>query len=87
MAHYTLWLVCPAILGVPIQIYILSIYNFSSPIQIAFAVFIIIWAVIMLEFWKRKEKMTAIELGMTGFENEEVTRPGLIYLLTKYCRF
>jgi hypothetical protein len=35
----------------------------------------------MLEFWKRKEKMTAIEWGMTGFEDEEVNRPGDSYIL------
>ena len=80
MSHYSLWLTGPAILGVPLQIYVVAINNFSSRFQIAFAVFIVIWAVIMLEFWKRKEKMTSIEWGMTGFEDEEVNRPGLIYL-------
>ena len=44
--------------------------------QIAFAVFIVIWAVVMLEFWKRKEKLTVLEWGMIGFEDEEVDRPG-----------
>eukprot|EP00604_Paraphysomonas_vestita_P001703 CAMPEP_0174817746 /NCGR_PEP_ID=MMETSP1107-20130205/254_1 /TAXON_ID=36770 /ORGANISM="Paraphysomonas vestita, Strain GFlagA" /LENGTH=652 /DNA_ID=CAMNT_0016028733 /DNA_START=1071 /DNA_END=3029 /DNA_ORIENTATION=+ len=75
MAHYNLWLTGPALIGIPLQIYIVAINNFSSPVQIAFAVFIVIWAVIMLEFWKRKEKMTAIEWGMIGFEDEEVNRP------------
>jgi hypothetical protein len=76
MGHYNLWLAAPAFIGIPLQIYIVAINNFSSPVQIAFAVFIVIWAVIMLEFWKRKEKMTAIEWGLTGFEDEEVDRPG-----------
>jgi hypothetical protein len=76
MGHYNLWLSAPAFIGIPLQIYIVAINNFSSPVQIAFAVFIVIWAVIMLEFWKRKEKMTAIEWGMVGFEDEEVDRPG-----------
>jgi hypothetical protein len=30
----------------------------------------------MLEFWKRKEKMVAMEWGMLGFEDAEITRPG-----------
>ena len=80
MGHYNLWLAAPAILGIPLQIYIVAVNNFSSPVQIAFAVFIVIWAVIMLEFWKRKEKMTAIEWGLTGFEDEEVDRPGKLSL-------
>ena len=37
----------------------------------------------MLEFWKRKEKLTALEWGMIGFEDEEVNRPGM-YLYTLY---
>lgn len=77
MGHFNLWLAAPAAIGIPLQIYIVAVNNFSSPVQIAFAVFIVIWAVIMLEFWKRKEKMTAIEWGMIGFEDEEVNRPGL----------
>jgi hypothetical protein len=30
----------------------------------------------MLEFWKRKEKLTAMKWGMIDFEKNEVTRPG-----------
>jgi hypothetical protein len=45
-------------------------------VQIAFAIFIVIWAVVMLEFWKRKEKLTVLEWGMIGYEDEEQNRPG-----------
>jgi len=75
MGHFNLWLTVPAAIGIPLQIYILAINDFSNPTQIAFAVFIVIWAIIMLEFWKRKEKLTALEWGMIGFEDEEVNRP------------
>jgi hypothetical protein len=44
--------------------------------QIAFAAFLVIWAVFMLEFWKRKEKMTALHWGVMDYEQEELDRPG-----------
>lgn len=34
-----------------------------------------LWSSLFLEFWKRKEKYTALQWGMIGFEEEEQTRP------------
>ena len=48
-------------------------------LQIGFSVFIVIWAIVMLEYWKRKEKLTALYWGMIGFEKNEVTRPGIFF--------
>ena len=76
MGHYTKWLLVPALIGIPLQIYIVAVNDFSNPSQIGFAIFIVIWAVVMLEFWKRKEKLTSLEWGMTDYEEEEVARPG-----------
>lgn len=45
-------------------------------VQIGFSIFIVLWAICMLEFWKRKEKLTALSWGMIDFEKTEVTRPG-----------
>jgi hypothetical protein len=42
----------------------------------AFSFFIALWAVCMLEFWKRKEKTTAMEWGTINYETSELDRPG-----------
>ena len=46
--------------------------------QIGFSMFIVLWAILMLEYWKRKEKLTALYWGMIDFEKSEVTRPGML---------
>jgi hypothetical protein len=76
MGHFNQWLAIPGLIGIPLQIYILAVNDFSTPPQIAYAVFIVLWAIFMLEFWKRKEKLIAVEWGMTGFEDDEQDRPG-----------
>ena len=40
-----------------------------------FSAFMSIWAIVMLEYWKRKEAAAAMVWGMTSFEEEETTRP------------
>jgi hypothetical protein len=47
-----------------------------------------VWAILMLQAWKRREKYVALEWGMAGFGVDELNRPGtinpvvgLIYLL------
>jgi anoctamin-10/anoctamin-7 len=74
-SHMTKWLVVPALIGLPIQIFILVVNDFSHPVLPFFSVFIVLWAIVMLEFWKRKEKLTAMHWGMVGFEGKEVNRP------------
>lgn len=75
MSHYTFWLIAPAAIAIPLQIYLLAIDDYSNPVQIAYAIFLALWAVVMLEFWKRQEKLTALKWGMIGFEDSEITRP------------
>jgi len=75
MSHYTYWLIIPAVVAVPLQIYLLAVDDFSNPAQIAYSIFLVLWAIIMLEFWKRREKFTALQWGMIGFEDSEITRP------------
>lgn len=74
-SHITKWLVVPALIGLPIQIYILAVNDLSHPVLPFFSVFIVLWAIVMLEYWKRKEKVTAMQWGMIGFESKEVNRP------------
>jgi hypothetical protein len=57
------------------QIYIIAVDNYTTNAQIGFSIFIVLWAIMMLEFWKRKEKLTALSWGMIDFEKSEVSRP------------
>lgn len=75
IGHYSRWLVVPTVIGIPIQIYVLAVNDFSSPVLPFFSVFIVLWAIVMLEYWKRKEKMQAMMWGTVGFEMKEVDRP------------
>lgn len=75
MGHYTKMLLFPALIGIPLQAYIFYVWDFSSPVLPVFSFIISMWAVIMLEFWKRKEKRQAYEWGMTDFEANERDRP------------
>lgn len=40
-----------------------------------FAVFVSFWALLMLEKWKRKQAVLALEWGTSSFEDEELDRP------------
>jgi hypothetical protein len=75
LGHYTTWLIIPALLGLMCQLVVIGTGDFSHPILPFFALLIAIWAVLMLEFWKREEKFTALRWGMLGFEDTEIDRP------------
>jgi hypothetical protein len=75
LGHYTGWLMLPAVIGLICQLVVAGTGDFSHPILPFFALFIALWAVFMLEYWKRAEKYTALEWGMIGFEDNEVDRP------------
>lgn len=65
----------PAILGLIVQLVVAGTGDFSHPILPFFSLFIAGWAVFMLEFWKRKQSLTAFRWGMEGFEAEQLDRP------------
>jgi hypothetical protein len=73
--HYTTWLIAPAVIGVPFQIAVFATGDYSAPFLPFFSVFIALWAVFMLEFWKRKEKTLAMKWGTLDFESNETDRP------------
>lgn len=75
LGHYTNWLLLPALIGLAFQIIVFATGNFSHPAIPFFSFFIALWAVLMLEFWKRKEQYTALWWGMTTFEETETERP------------
>lgn len=91
VGHYCTWLIIPVIIGIPLQFSVWAVIverktngqddvtndnspysNYFTPV---FSFFIALWAVFMLEFWKRKEKSVAIEWGTVGCEDEEPDRP------------
>ena len=80
MGHYTRWLIWPAVIGLGMQIGNYWYYPtlrgaFNSKAMPFFSAFIVLWAIVMLEYWKRKENKTALEWGTTGFEDNEVDSP------------
>jgi hypothetical protein len=84
LGHYSLWLLFPALLSIPIQLYLLIIQDFHSPAQVVFATLLLLWSSLMLQYWKRQQSLTALEWGMIDFGLEEVNRPGLPFLLPLY---
>jgi len=75
LGHYTTWLMFPAFLGLICQLVVVGTGDFSHPILPFFSLVVAIWAVFMLEYWKREERFTALEWGMIGFEDTEHDRP------------
>lgn len=82
MGHYNRWLCIPAFVGVPIQLGVLlysrsSIYTgfTSAPFLPAYSLAVTLWAVFLLEFWKRREHRVAMEWGMSGLEEQDVVQP------------
>lgn len=75
IAHYASWLAAPAVVGIVCQLVVITTMNFSHPILFAFCLFMAMWSICMLEYWKREEKYTSLTWGMVSFEDEEVDRP------------
>lgn len=75
LGHYTSWLGPLSILGVIMSIDQLLEWNLDATLAPYFSVFVSFWAVLMLEFWKRKEARLAMRWGMSEFEAIENDRP------------
>jgi hypothetical protein len=79
LSHYTSWLLVAAIVGFFCWINVAT--NGNNPnavIMPYFATFMAFWATLFLEFWKRKEATHAMKWGMTGYEEEEQSRPQFV---------
>jgi hypothetical protein len=83
LGFYTTWLIVAAIVGAFMWINVASANNPNAPDIPYFAGFMAAWATFYLEFWKRREKYTAMKWGMIGFEEEEEARPSF-YGLSLY---
>lgn len=84
LQHYTLCLMLPAFIGIPLQLAVFALDNYNAIFLPFYSFFIALWAVCMLEFWKRKEKTTALDWGMIDFERNEHDRPGTILTSTPF---
>jgi hypothetical protein len=76
MAHYSLWLIAPAFLGLIFQLVVWGTGpDFSHPVLPFYGVCITLWSISMLEFWKRSQSIQAMKWGMLDFEQDEPDRP------------
>ena len=78
LEFYTQWLVVPSIIGVLLfvwQLYYGSLDVAWSPI---FSLFMAVWSMLFLEFWKRRNAELAQRWGVLHYEDEEVVRPQFI---------
>ena len=63
-------------IGLPIQLYTWATDDYGSIVLPIYAFIVAMWAIVMLEFWKREESMTSLKWGMVGYEDTERDRPG-----------
>jgi hypothetical protein len=79
MGHYTRWLSAPAFVGFILQCIIWSYPNkeegYDAPFLPLFSVFMVTWAILMLQYWKRLEGKAALEWGCAGYEANQEDRP------------
>jgi hypothetical protein len=76
LGHYTTWLLPASVCGILAWIDVaLNGNDPNVPGTAIFAVFVGLWTTMFTEFWKRKQARYAMMWGMTGFEEEEQTRP------------
>ncbi|CAM9404304.1 unnamed protein product [Ectocarpus sp. 13 AM-2016] len=74
LGHYTTWLGPLSVLGLVMSIDQICEWDLDAAFAPYFATFVSFWAVLMLEFWKRKEAELAMRWGMSDFESIEHDR-------------
>ncbi|CAM9104726.1 unnamed protein product [Ectocarpus sp. 13 AM-2016] len=76
LGHYTTWLIPASIVGVMAWVHVALSGNDPNALGSAlFSIFIGLWTTLFTEFWKRKQARCAMRWGMSGFEEQEQTRP------------
>jgi hypothetical protein len=53
--------------------------DLNSPVLPAFSFFTTVWAITMVQYWKRIEKITAMKWNMTGVDAKEIERDDVRY--------
>jgi hypothetical protein len=75
LCHYTTWCAYLAVAGFGVVLDVLIEWRVDTlPVEF-FAIFVAVWAVLLMEFWKQKEATQAMRWGMSDFESEEQDRP------------
>ena len=72
--HMSKWTMPIGLIGVLCQAYIIQTMDFESPLLAVYAIFIIIWARLFTESWKRVELECVYRWGTDEFESKEETR-------------
>jgi len=75
MGHYSQFLIIPGIVGLAFQVVVWYYGDYSHPVLPFFSVLISLWAIVMLEMWKRKQSYVDLLYGMLDFEEDEPDRP------------
>lgn len=65
-AHYTTWLLWLSLISVIIGIDVLIEGNVDATLSPYYSIVVVLWAILMLEFWKRTEATKALHWGMLG---------------------
>jgi len=68
LQYYCLWLIAPSIVG-------LFTWLFLSEYSIFFGVFIVLWSIVFVEFWRRKEYELSVWWGVRNYSRVERLRP------------
>ena len=77
MNHFTLWLTAPGAVGVGVWWHKVT-YGYTvddSPLIPFFSLFVVLWAVAFVAFWRRGEAEWACRWGTIGEEEKEEVRP------------
>lgn len=75
LCHYTTWLFYLMIAGFVVCIDLWIEWTTEGSLVPFFAIFVALWAVLMLESWKNKEATYAMKWGMSDYEDTEADRP------------
>jgi hypothetical protein len=75
LEFYTRWLLLPAVAGV--LLFLAQMYHgtLDVPYVPLFSLFMAVWSILFLEFWKRRNAELAQRWGVLNYEDEEVVRP------------
>ncbi|RIA88636.1 calcium-activated chloride channel-domain-containing protein [Glomus cerebriforme] len=68
LQYYCVWLVAPSTVG-------LFTWLFLSGYSTFFGVFIVLWCIVFVEFWRRKEYELSVEWGVRNYSRVERYRP------------
>lgn len=79
LEHFSSYLTLPAFFGLIAELIVASFENIDHPVAAIYSIFIVVWAVFLSEFWKRREKYIALYHGMIGFEAAEAYRTEFVH--------